>query len=87
MHSGKASAKILDQYAESRRQIFTDVVNPITTANKRRLHEYDIDTLGDTDPFLAMVRKADAEQQQTIRSHTRLAVEMQDFIEVAGGFE
>jgi len=87
LHQGKASQDILSKYAESRRQIFLDVVNPITTANKRRMHESNIDTLGDTDPFLQSIRTADAEGHQKIRGHAKLAVKMQDLIAVGGGFE
>jgi len=78
--TNEASDSILDKYAELRRQIFLDIVNPTSQANKRRLHEADPATIGETDPFLKMLREADAESKQKIRGHSGLAVDMSQFL-------
>lgn len=67
---------ILDKYAQVRREIFTDVVNPASIANKRRLHEVDVDTMNETDPFIKMLSQASAEDQQKMRSHLKLWVDI-----------
>lgn len=63
---------LLDMYAEVRRNVFVNVVNPTSQANKRRLHEFDPVTIGETDPFLMTLRAADAEKKQDIRAHAAL---------------
>ena len=55
IHNGKASADALDYYAAERRKVFTAVVNPLSQANKERLHDADPSTLGERDPFLRRV--------------------------------
>jgi len=76
----EAPESILDKYAELRRQIFLDIVNPTSQANKRRLHEYDTETIAETDPFLKMLNEVDANAKQKIRGHQGLAVDMTQFI-------
>jgi len=49
------SETVLDSYAEKRKKVFVDVVNPMSQANVRRLFESDPDTAHETDPFLKMV--------------------------------
>lgn len=78
--TGQAPDSILDKYAELRRNIFLDIVNPTSQANKRRLHECDPNTVGETDPFLKMLRDADTESKQKIRGHSGLAVDMSQFL-------
>lgn len=83
VYRGEASDDILERYAEIRRRVFLDVVNPTAKANKRRLHESDPDTVGETDPFLRGLREADAEKKQQIRGHAGLAIDMNQFIKPA----
>jgi len=78
--TGQAPDSLLDKYAELRRNIFLDIVNPTSQANKRRLHECDPNTVGETDPFLKMLRDADTESKQKIRGHSGLAVDMSQFL-------
>lgn len=80
IYQGKATDEILDQYAETRRGIFVNTVNPTSQANKERLHMFDPETIGETDPFLRMLRHADEQEQQKIRSHMTLAVDMRQFL-------
>ena len=71
---------ILDKYAEVRREIFLNNTNPMSQANIRRLHEPDIDTLGDTDPFLRAIRSQDMEELSNIRWQGALSVDLKKFI-------
>lgn len=57
MHNGKASAHALEYYADERRKVFTEIVNPLSQANKERLHDADPSTLGDRDPFLRRIKE------------------------------
>lgn len=82
--NGEATDEILNYYAETRRKVFLEIVNPTSQANKLRLHTTDPDTVGDTDPFLRMLRGADADGQQMIRGHSGLVVHMKQFIESKG---
>ena len=80
MYTKSAPDTNLDKYAELRRQIFLDIVNPTSQANKRRVHEYDTETIAETDPFLKMLNEVDANAKQKIRGHQGLAVDMSEFI-------
>ena len=71
---------ILDKYAEVRRDIFLNNTNPMSQANIKRLHEPDIDTLGDTDPFLRAIRSGDIEELSNIRWQGALSVDLDKFI-------
>ena len=73
IHEGKASEAVLEKYAEVRRNIFVDTVNPTSQANKTRLHDSDADTIGDRDPFLRMLRTATKEEKQQQSLHFQLA--------------
>jgi 2-polyprenyl-6-methoxyphenol hydroxylase-like FAD-dependent oxidoreductase len=55
IHSGKASSDALEYYAAERRRVFTGIVNPLSQANKERLHDADPSTLGSRDPFLRRI--------------------------------
>ena len=81
---GKASDTILDKYAEVRRKIFVDTVNPASQANKMRLHDSDPETIGERDPFLEMLRHATPEQKQRLRANEKLAIEMSEFFDQPG---
>lgn len=81
IHEGKTSDTILDKYAEVRRSIFIDTVNPTSQQNKTRLHDGSPETLGDRDPFLHMLRTATPEDLQKIRANAKLAVDMSEFFD------
>ena len=76
---GKADDSILDKYAEIRRQVFVDTVNPTSQANKLRLHDSDPDTVGDRDPFLHTLRTASDEEMQRIRANQVLHTDMSQY--------
>lgn len=79
IHQGKAGDAVLDRYAEVRKKIFLDTVNPSSQSNKRRIHDSDPATVGERDPFLKTLREADGEQKQHIRANMTLAVDMSEF--------
>lgn len=76
---GKAGDDILDKYAEIRRTIFVETVNPTSQANKMRLHDSDPDTIGDRDPFLHMLRNATPDEMQKIRANQTLHTDMSQY--------
>jgi hypothetical protein len=42
---------------------YTDIINPISSANLVRLHSTDPETVIDTDPFFRMVKEAETDVQ------------------------
>jgi 2-polyprenyl-6-methoxyphenol hydroxylase-like FAD-dependent oxidoreductase len=81
IYEGKTSDAVLDKYAEVRRQVFTETVNPTSQANKMRLHDNDPDTVGDRDPFLHMLRTATEEERQHVRANAKLAIDMSQYFD------
>jgi hypothetical protein len=67
---------ILDTYANVRRDIFLNLVNPASQANKRRLNETQPDTVGQTGSFLKMLRETNAIEKQKIRGMEGLWVDV-----------
>ena len=49
------SETLLDSYAEKRKKVFQEVVDPRSQANVRRISQNDPDTVGQTDPLLKML--------------------------------
>ena len=47
-----AGEEVLDQYATSRRQHFTESVDPTAQAHKSRLHDFDVETAEGKEEFL-----------------------------------
>ena len=85
VHEDKAGDAILDKYAEVRRSIFVDTVNPTSQANKLRLHDKDPETLCDRDPFLNKVRNATPDEMQQIRANQVLTVDMSEYFNKPNG--
>ena len=84
IYERETSDSVLDKYAEIRRQIFVDTVNPTSQANKTRLHDSDPATVGDRDPFLKKIRNATPEEMQQIRANATLAVDMSEYFDKSG---
>ncbi len=57
IHTGVADDSILDKYDEIRRQIWHEIINPISSANIRRLIDLDPDTAVEQDPVLQMLKR------------------------------
>ncbi|KAK5327680.1 hypothetical protein LTR93_003066 [Exophiala xenobiotica] len=46
---------VLESYAEKRKKVWHDIIDPTSQANVKRIFENDPDTVGQTDPFLKML--------------------------------
>ncbi len=57
IHTGVADDLILDKYDEIRRQIWHEIINPISSVNIRRLIDLDPDTAVEQDPVLQMLKR------------------------------
>ena len=55
---------VLDRYAERRKKVFQDLVDPTSQANVRRIFENDPDTVGETDPLLKMLRDPNVDKSK-----------------------
>lgn len=84
IYEGKTSDAILDKYAEVRRNIFLETVNPQSQANKMRMHDSDPGTIGERDPLLKMLRQATPDEKQHVRQQAALAVNMSEFFDGNG---
>jgi hypothetical protein len=54
---------ILDKYSEIRRKIWTEIIDPMSRENFRRLHDQDPDTAGEKDPLFQLCRRAENDVQ------------------------
>ena len=63
INEGRADDSILDLYSEKRMDKYNTVVNPISTANLKRLYESNPDTVASTDQFFQMCHKAASDPQ------------------------
>ncbi|KAF2462456.1 hypothetical protein BDY21DRAFT_412758 [Lineolata rhizophorae] len=61
--TGQADPSILEKYDEIRREIYNNMIDPISTGNFKRLWEKDPDETAKTDEFFAMVRKASEDKE------------------------
>ncbi|TKA62055.1 hypothetical protein B0A55_12487, partial [Friedmanniomyces simplex] len=61
MHNGVADDSILDKYCEVQRRMWHDIINPVSTANIRRLHLQDPDKALEDDEILQLVRKSETD--------------------------
>ncbi|KAL1979734.1 hypothetical protein VTN96DRAFT_5256 [Rasamsonia emersonii] len=59
IHKGLADDSILDKYAEIRRKIYFEIINPMSRENFRRLWDQDPDKAGETDPYFQICHKAE----------------------------
>ncbi|KAK9438174.1 Monooxygenase, FAD-binding protein [Metarhizium brunneum] len=62
IHEGKANMDILDKYDEARRQVFRDIVDPVSSANLRRIWN-EPESIQWTDPFFNKARRAATEPE------------------------
>jgi 2-polyprenyl-6-methoxyphenol hydroxylase-like FAD-dependent oxidoreductase len=61
MHTGKATDKILDKYCEVRRQIWHEVIDPISSSNMRRVFAQNPETALEDDPLLKKLSLAETD--------------------------
>lgn len=83
IYDGKAGEEILTTYSDVRRAKFTDVVNPLSSANLERLFKADPETVLETDEFFKMCKRAETDvkfskEMQDVSSHYtgRLTVDL-----------
>jgi 2-polyprenyl-6-methoxyphenol hydroxylase-like FAD-dependent oxidoreductase len=62
IHKGLADDSILDKYADIRRKIYEEVINPSSRENFKRLHDQDADTAGQNDPLFQLCHKAETDK-------------------------
>ncbi|KAI9375667.1 hypothetical protein BJX61DRAFT_92721 [Aspergillus egyptiacus] len=62
IHTGKADDTILDKYAEIRKKIWAQIIDPLSRENFRRLHQ-DADTARENDPFFQLCVKAETDPE------------------------
>ncbi|KZP00873.1 FAD/NAD(P)-binding domain-containing protein [Calocera viscosa TUFC12733] len=63
--TGQASPSILDEYSRIRKQIWYDIINPMSSRNKVRLYTEDPEKAGETDPVLKAMRLAMEGDEET----------------------
>lgn len=64
-YEGKANEDILDLYAKIRREKFVDFIDRRSRKNLARISKTDPDTALEIDPFLAMLKKMEGDEQTT----------------------
>jgi len=62
IHRGLADDSILDKYSEVRRKIWTDIIDPMSRENFRRLHDQDPDKARENDEFFRLCVKAETDK-------------------------
>lgn len=79
IYEKKADGTILDKYDEVRRQKYNDIINPISSANIRRLFGQDPDTALENDPFLQVLQKAASDPDFSKTMQLEIKSLMHDF--------
>lgn len=81
IHKGLADSNILDKYAEIRRQIWVEIIDPMSRENFARLHQ-DADTACENDPFFKICIQAETDKnlsRELALGYDRLRVDMTQF--------
>ncbi|KAL4922769.1 hypothetical protein BDW62DRAFT_2838 [Aspergillus aurantiobrunneus] len=81
LHTGKADESILDKYAEIRKKIWTEIIDPVSRENFQRLHQ-DAETARENDPFFRLCVKAETDEElsrEIALGFDRLSVDMTQF--------
>jgi 2-polyprenyl-6-methoxyphenol hydroxylase-like FAD-dependent oxidoreductase len=63
IHQGLADDSILDKYAEIRRKVYFDIINPLSRENFERLWDQDPDTAAEKDEFFQICHKAEKDKE------------------------
>jgi hypothetical protein len=63
VHKGLADDSILDKYSEVRRAKYNEIVDPVSSANIRRLFDQDPETAGERDEFFLLCKKAETDPE------------------------
>lgn len=76
IYEGKADVSILEKYDEVRREKYSNIVDPISSENIRRLFAQDPERALETDEFLQMCKKTETDtdfSKQFQLVHKRIA--------------
>ncbi|CAK7222037.1 hypothetical protein SBRCBS47491_004731 [Sporothrix bragantina] len=79
IYQGKADDSILDKYSEVRRQKYNDIINPVSSANIRRLFAQDPETALQDDAFLKMLHQGSADTSFAKKLQLEIKSVMHDF--------
>lgn len=63
IHEGLADEGILDTYSKVRKHIWTDIIDPMSRENFRRLHDQDPNHARDNDEFFQTLIKAESDPE------------------------
>ncbi|KAJ5713860.1 uncharacterized protein N7483_011041 [Penicillium malachiteum] len=63
IHKGLADESILDKYSEIRKRIWTEIIDPISRENFRRLHDQDPTKARENDEFFKLCVKGETDEQ------------------------
>ncbi|KAJ5157146.1 uncharacterized protein N7482_008246 [Penicillium canariense] len=63
IHNGLADESILDIYSAVRKRIWTEIIDPMSRDNFRRLHDQDPDSARENDEFFQMLLKAESDEE------------------------
>lgn len=67
IHLGLAAETILGEYSEIRKKIWTEIVDPMSRENFRRLHDQDPDKARENEEFFKLCVKAETDQELASR--------------------
>lgn len=63
IHEGLADESILDTYSKVRKYIWTEIIDPMSRENFRRLHDQDPNHACDNDEFFQVLIKAESDPE------------------------
>ncbi|KAL4881208.1 hypothetical protein BJY04DRAFT_61674 [Aspergillus karnatakaensis] len=81
IHKDLTDDSILDKYAEIRKQIWTDIIDPLSRENFRRLHQ-DANTARENDPFFQLCVQAETDEdlsREIALGYDKLRVDMTQY--------
>ncbi|KAL2848726.1 hypothetical protein BJX68DRAFT_102458 [Aspergillus pseudodeflectus] len=84
IHTGRASDAILDKYAEIRRKIWVEIIDPMSRENFARLHQ-DAETARENDPFFRLCVKAETDPElsrEIAMGYEKLRVDMTEYYDL-----
>ncbi|CAK7216703.1 hypothetical protein SCUCBS95973_002896 [Sporothrix curviconia] len=79
IYQGKADDSILEKYSEVRREKYNTIINPISSANIRRLFAQDPETALQDDAFLRLLKDVSADEAFATKLQLEIKAIMHDF--------
>lgn len=76
IHTGRADDSILDKYSEVRREIYTNVIDPISSGNLQRL--WDPEGI-EQDEAIQMIKRAETDMELARKMQNGMRAVMHDF--------